>query len=134
MGPMGYWYSQWVGQAWGSVFNVPPQQNCCASGGQWGGGMGVYVGGAQGTLPMGVLGSQTSGPSYLNSCMPNSSNIYPQGLPILLEPFMHVALTSQTPFQQPMLDIILRGTPRLQDPLGQPMATPTIMLGPSNPI
>jgi hypothetical protein len=76
--------------------------------------MGVYVGGAQGTLPMGVL---TSGPSYLNSCIPNSSNIYPQGLPILPKPVMHVALTSQTPLQQPMLDIILGGTTRLQDPL-----------------
>jgi hypothetical protein len=59
-----------------------------------GGGMVVYVGGTQGTLPMGVLGSQTSGPSYPNSCMPNSSNTYPQNLPILPKPIMHVALTS----------------------------------------
>jgi hypothetical protein len=42
-----------------------------------GGGMGVYVGGAQGTLPMGIPRSQTCGPLYPNSCMPTFKCTYP---------------------------------------------------------
>jgi hypothetical protein len=92
-GPQAQWqqwglvglYLQWGGLVGvgGSTFNMLPQQNYGASGGQWGVGVGGWnARGAQNTTPMALIGLESCVSSYRN-CMPNLEYPSPQGGPSL---------------------------------------------------